>query len=42
MNNFKHKLLSLPMYPELTINEVKKVCLKINEFYKNINIIKKV
>ena len=34
MENLKDKLLSLPMYPELTKNEVEKVCDKINLFYK--------
>ena len=34
MENVKDKLLSLPMYPELSGNEVEYVCEKINSFYK--------
>lgn len=32
MDEFKNDLLSLPMYPELTVEEVLRVCEKINEF----------
>ena len=34
MENVKDKLLSLPMYPELSGNEVEYVCEKINSFYE--------
>ena len=33
MNKYKNKLLSLPMYPELSGEEVFFACQKINDFY---------
>lgn len=35
-------ILSLPMYPELSKNEIEYVCQKITEFYKDYKIFKKI
>jgi dTDP-4-amino-4,6-dideoxygalactose transaminase len=34
MEYFKNKLLTLPMYPELSEESIKYICEQINKFYK--------
>ena len=33
-SDYQNKILSLPMYPELEINQIKYICLTIKSFYK--------
>lgn len=33
-SDYQNKILSLPMYPELEINQIKHICLTIKSFYK--------
>ena len=35
VHSVKKKVLSLPIYPELTQEEIKYICKQINEFFKS-------